>query len=177
MTKKKLRDSIFPGALEYPFFNPEYVIDWYGKNNNLNVADTKERMDAEEAIAVVTQPSPTAIRGHCADICDTDLKTRTKVYNDLPLAPGADGTTMTVEDARTFARTAAFSDATCVLSFEMLKHLHTAIGLEIGSATAFDGYLSLDLVVWFLSHVALKKNLVRTAVWVCCSVADSPLII
>ena len=66
MTKKKLRDSILGGALAGPFFNSENVIDWYGKKNNLNVADTKERMDAEEAIAVVTQPSPTAVRGHFA---------------------------------------------------------------------------------------------------------------
>ena len=143
----------------------------------MNVADTKERIEAEDAIAAVTQPSPTAVRGHFADICDTDVKTRTKLLKDLPLAPGADGTTMTGEDAKIFARATDFSDPACVLSFEVLKHLHTAIGLEIESATAFDGYLSIDLVVWFLLHVALKKNLVRTAVWVCCSVADSPLII
>jgi hypothetical protein len=166
VTKARLRKAILWKALEYPFHGPEDVIDFFAEAYKMDISDGKERQNLDLAIQATTHLTPTSARTAMGDLCDDELKVRGKTCADLPLPPGGPGVEMDEGAFKTFGQTTPLTGVTFELSFAVLEVLIKTHSMTVTTTNPFDGYIPLQLLIWFLLQVALDKKLVRTGVCV-----------
>ena len=163
LTKSMLRSSILNGALQRPFYKKEYVIDCYADLYKLNIEDASDRQKLDLAIEATVHLTPTSTRTAMGNVCDDNLKARDKTTADLPLQPGGK---MDEQSWKTLGQTSTLTGAEYELSFSILEVLIKVHSKTVTMTNPFDGYVPLQLLVWFLLQVALDKKLVRTGVCV-----------
>ncbi len=73
---------------------------------------------------------------------------------------------MNADPFKTFGQNSTFSGAAFALSYDILTDLYKAHSMTVTATTPFDGYLPVELLVWFLLQVALDQKRVRTGVCV-----------
>ena len=166
LTKSMLRSSILNGALQRPFYKKEYVIDCYADLYKLNIEDASDRQKLDLAIEATVHLTPTSARTAMGNVCDDNLKARDKTTADLPLPPGGPGVQMDENAFKTLGQTCTLTGAEYELTFSILEVLIKAHSKTVNTTNPFDGYVPLQLLVWFLLQVALDKRLVRTGVCV-----------
>jgi hypothetical protein len=163
VTKSNLRKSIISGALEQPFFGNEYMIEYYAAQHKFNIEDERDRQNLENAIMATNHITPTSARTHMGNFCDDVLKANDKTPADLPLTPGVP---MVEQSWKTLGQGATFTGPEYELSFSIIEELIKTHSMTVTKTNPFDGYIPLQLLVWFLLQVALDKKLVRTGVCV-----------
>ena len=166
LTKSMLRGSILHGALERPFYGKEYVIDGYADLYKLNIESARDRQNLDLQIEGTSHITPTSARTTMGNVCDDDLKARDKTTADLPLPPGGPGVHMDANAFKSYCQGATFTGPEYELTFSILEVLIKTHSKTLTTTNPFDGYVPLQLLVWFLLQVALDKKLVRTGVCV-----------
>lgn len=99
------------------------------------------------------------MRGSYSTFCTDALKDAGKTVNDMPLKQSGAGVTISEEELKAYARATTFQSPAELAMFAVLSSLFQKYTL---SKDPFDGYVHLNLVVWFLIQVALEKRLVRS---------------
>ena len=159
VTKKKAREAVQEVARNLPFYKPNDVTQGYAKLFKINITEPQVAFDLGESLTQKGYPSGNSIRSTMADVCDKALKDMAKTVTDLPLKVGGPTITMERDEFRNLGCTTTLEGPQFELMFNVLSVLHTRLSAD--QQTPFDGYFSLDLVVWYLIKVALDKELVR----------------
>ena len=131
----------------------------YSVTNKLDISAPQDAYNLERAIEDKI-PSGNAIRREMSLINAETLKDAKKGLEHLPLKLGGPGITMTLEEFKTLGRTVTSLGDCYDVMFTALRGLRARLVNET-VVTAFDGFYSLKLVVWYLTQVAVDKNLVR----------------
>ena len=166
MTRRKVREATEATAFHSPFFSLSDVATQYALDHKLDISAPQDRFNLERDIETHA-PTQNSCRCTMSTIFDQNLKDGSKVLSDLPLKPGGVNTDgqnvkITVEEMKIVGRTELFVSEAAVLMFAGLRAVRKRLLHEQQTpTTAFDGYYSLNLVVWCLTQVAVDKSLVR----------------
>jgi hypothetical protein len=166
MTKKKVREAAEATAFHSPFFTLSDVATQYALDHRMDISAPQDRFNMERDIEIHV-PTHNSSRCTMSSIFDQYLKDESKVISNLPLKMGGVNTDgqpikITVDEMKIVGRTELFVSEAAVLMFAGLRAVRKRLLHEQKTpTTAFDGYYSLNLVVWCLTQVAVDKKLVR----------------
>jgi hypothetical protein len=150
--------------LQAPFNVPVDLTEFYSITYKVDTKEPQLRHELEKAITHKGAPTSSSIRSLMGQVMERDLKELKRSKDDLPLAPVVPGRFVDVEFFKALGRSSMLDGPAFDLLFELLTMLRNDFvncgRATTGASVVFDGYFTLDLVVWALLQVALDKKMV-----------------
>jgi hypothetical protein len=147
-----------------PSFTTLDVVEVYALEHKLDISVAQDKLNLQRDMESRGIPSPNSLRSTMAGAFNEHMKNKNKTAVDLPLKSGGVRTggqriEITKDELTIVGRTELFVSDESAVMFAGLRAVRRRL-LDEKKLPDFDGYYSLNLVVWCLMQVAVDKNLV-----------------